>query len=113
MNLAEYTKRSPGRLLKQGSGEAAYHAFVPHLLPPVLDFDLPFVNTLTEATHALGELAGLARTLTNPYLFIRPFMGREAVASSRIEGTEADLNELYVYEAGQRVIAGMTPPPAM
>ena len=104
MDLSVYGDRSPGRLLKQKSGEAAYYAFVPGPLPPNLQFDLPLVNLLAEATSALGELGGLARTLANPYLFVRPFIRREAVASSRIEGTEADINDLFVYEAGQRVM---------
>ncbi len=39
--------------------------------------------------------------MPNPQLLIRPFIRREAVLSSRIEGTQADLTDLYVYEAGQ------------
>ena len=106
MDISGYGDRSPGRLLKQKSGEAAYYAFVPGRLPPNLQFDLPLVNLLAEATSALGELKGLARTLVSPYLFIGPFIRREAVSSSRIEGTEADISDLYVYEAGQRIIPG-------
>ena len=58
------------------------------------------VRTLSEADRALGELAGLGRTLSNPHLLIGPFMRREAVLSSRIEGTQADIADLYAYEAG-------------
>ena len=43
----------------------------------------------------LGELAGLTRTLPNPHLLIRPFVRREAVLSSRIEGTQASLSDLF------------------
>jgi Fic family protein len=56
---------------------------------------------LSEADRALGELAGLGRLLPNPHLLIRPFVRREAVLSSRIEGTQASLSDLYAYEAGQ------------
>lgn len=45
--------------------------------------------------------------LPNPYLLVRPLVAREAVLSSRIEGTQADLINLYTYEALQLVLLGM------
>ncbi len=36
--------------------------------------------------------------LPNPHLLIRPFIGREAVLSSRIEGTRTSLSELLAFE---------------
>lgn len=39
----------------------------------------------------------------NPHLLIRPFVRREAVLSSRIEGTQATLGELLADEAGALV----------
>ena len=86
---------------------------MPHPLPPELPFDAGLVNTLSDADRALGELAGLGRTLPNPQLLIAPFIRREAVLSSRIEGTQTDLTDLYAYEAGQLpLFAGlkMVPP---
>ena len=41
--------------------------------------------------------------LPNPHLLIRPFVRREAVLSSRIEGTQATLGELLAAEAGAAV----------
>ena len=73
-------------------------AFVPDALPPKLDFGPRLVAALSEADRALGELAGLGRTLPNPYLLTRPFLRREAVLSSRIEGTQASLVDLYAFE---------------
>ena len=87
--------------MQVGQGETAYWAFVPQPLPPALAFDSGLVRTLSEADRALGELAGLGRTLPNPQLLIGPFIRREAVLSSRIEGTQTDLTDLYAYEAGQ------------
>ena len=107
MDLAAYTEQAPGRLMKQGKGDAVFHAFVPAPLPPVLELDLSVVRSLDEASRSVGELSGLARALPNPYLFVRPMVRREAVASSRIEGTEADLSDVYAFEAGQRVLPGM------
>jgi len=64
-----------------------------------LEWSLRLVALLDEARGALGELAGLLRQLPNPYLFIRPFIQKEAVLSSRIEGTQAGLLDVYALEA--------------
>ncbi len=82
--------------------------FVPGPLPPSLDYDTELVQAVADSNRALGELAGLARQLPNPHLLIRPFIRREAVLSSRIEGTEADVADLYAYEAGQLSLPGLT-----
>jgi len=111
MNPDRFRKSSAGRLLRVGKGEAAYWAFVPNPLPPALKFDPELVRTLSEADRSLGELAGLGRTMPNPNLLIGPFIRREAVLSSRIEGTQADIAELYAYEAGQLSLPGLKPKP--
>jgi Fic family protein len=55
---------------------------------------------LSEADRAIGRLAGEGRRFANPHQFIRSFVRREAVLSSRIEGTQATLGELFAAEAG-------------
>lgn len=85
---------------------SGYWAFVPPPLPPVLDFDAPLVRALSDGDRALGRLAGVGSSLPNPYLLITPFLRREAVLSSRIEGTQATLSELVLFEA----IATARPP---
>jgi hypothetical protein len=45
------------------------------------------VSLLDRASRAVSVLAGVGETLPNPYLLIRPFLRREAVLSSKIEGT--------------------------
>lgn len=113
MNPDQFTKSPSGRLLKVGHGEAAYWAFIPNPLPPPLSLDLPLIQSLSAADRALGELAGLGRNIPNPHLLIQPFIRREAVLSSRIEGTQADVADLYAYEAGQLLLPGFGPrPPA-
>ena len=76
-----------------------YHAFVPAGLPPRLMFDQDLVLNLSRADAALGELSGLGRVLPNPHVLIDPLMRREAVLSSRIEGTQASLSEVLLDEA--------------
>ncbi len=61
------------------------------------------MGALSDADRLLGRLAGEGRRLPNPHLLIRPFVQREAVFSSRIEGTQSTLGELLAAEAGAAV----------
>jgi Fic family protein len=109
----ERFRNSPsGQILSVGRGEARYWAFVPHPLPPELAPDIELMGALSDASYALGELAALGRTMSNPHLLINPFVRREAVLSSRIEGTQAGLSDLYAFEAGQMPLPGFAPAPA-
>ncbi len=56
-----------------------------------------------EAHLLVGRLAGEGGRLPNPHILIRPFLRREAVLSSKIEGTQATLGELLAAEAGAAV----------
>jgi Fic family protein len=94
----DFTQNKPGKVINTRQG---YWAFVPDPLPPVLDIDWQLASQLSEADRALSELAGIARTLPNPHLLIDPFIRREAVLSSRIEGTQAGLSDLLFFEASQ------------
>jgi Fic family protein len=89
-----------GRTIKTPQG---YSAFVPDPLPPRIEFGDRLIRALSDADRAIGRLAGEGRRLPNPHLLIRPFVRREAVLSSRIEGTQATLGELLAAEAGATV----------
>jgi Fic family protein len=80
-----------------------YRAFHPNPLPPSLDWSPALVSALADASMLVGRLAGEGRRLPNPHVLIRPFIRREAVLSSRIEGTQATLGELLAAEAGATV----------
>ncbi len=86
----------PGRRVPQG----AYSAFVPAPLPPVLDWTPRLIRVLSDADRLIGRLAGEGGRLPNPHVLMRPFVRREAVLSSKIEGTQATLGELLASEAG-------------
>jgi Fic family protein len=90
----------PGRKVRQREG---YTAFIPDPLPPAIEWNRTLVHALSDADRAVGRLAGEGRGLPNPHLLIRPFVRREAVLSSRIEGTQATLGELLAVEAGVAV----------
>lgn len=92
--------RRHGRVVRAPGG---YSAYVPDPLPPALDYTPQVVRALSDADRAIGRLAGEGSRLPNPHLLIRPFVRREAVLSSRIEGTHATLGELLAAEAGARV----------
>jgi Fic family protein len=111
MNPDKFRNSPSGRVIQVGQGETAYWSFVPNPLPPALTFDSALIRLLSDADRALGELAGLGRALPNPHLLINPFVRREAVLSSRIEGTQADLADLYAFEAGQLALPGLKPTP--
>jgi Fic family protein len=98
VNPESFRNSPAGRLVRAAGG---YRAFVPNPLPPALSWSPDLVAVLSEADRALGELAGLGRSLPNPRLLIQPFVRREAVLSSRIEGTRASLSDLYAYEVVQ------------
>ena len=101
MNPADFHAPEAGRVVRARGG---YHAFIPAPLPPKLTYDDDLVLRLSRADAALSELSGLGRHLPNPHLLIAPYVRREAVLSSRIEGTTTSLAELLLEE----IAAGST-----
>lgn len=98
MNPNDFRSPETGQVIFTQNG---YYAFIPAPLPPGLIWSLPLVSALSEAERDLSRLAALAGAFPFPRLLIQPFMRREAVLSSRIEGTRASLAELYTYESTQ------------
>ncbi len=103
MKPEDFGPYASGKVYRVKTG---YYAFIPSALPPALNWSDTLAQTLSQADLALGELAGLGRALANPYLLTMPFVRREAVLSSRIEGTRATLTDLYAYEAVQLSLFG-------
>ena len=95
MNPENFQNSTAGQVIRHTKG---YWAFIPAPLPLVLSWPLPLVSILSEAERNLSKLASLAGVLPTPHLLVQPFMRREAVISSRIEGTRASLSDLYTYE---------------
>ena len=78
-----------------------YAAFIPRSLPP----DPPLAASdeiqaaLSEANLGLGRLDGSVQTLPNPEMFVFMYVRKEAVLSSRIEGTQSSLRDVLAAEA--------------
>jgi Fic family protein len=80
--------------------ERAIQPYVPDILPLAnLDYRqlLPLVG---QANAALARYDGLLQGIPNPAVMLSPLTTREAVLSSRIEGTQATVDEVLEQEAG-------------
>ena len=98
MNPKNFHNAKAGQVIRTRKG---YWAFIPAPLPPALDWTAEMLSALSEAERELSRLTTLAGNFPFPRLLIQPFMRREAVLSSRIEGTRASLVDLYTYESAQ------------
>ena len=95
MTPNQFTADSSGKCQKTLEG---YFAYMPAALPPCLSLDWKLIRLISEADQALGELSGVGQLLPNPHLLIRPYLRREAILSSRIEDTHADMGQLVLFE---------------
>lgn len=86
-----------GKYVRQPTG---YRAFVPTSLPPdpPVQLDGETIALLSRADQAIGRLDGVTQALPNPDLFIAMYVRREAVDSSKIEGTQSSLQDVLAFE---------------
>jgi Fic family protein len=82
--------------------EGGYRAFVPPPLPPPVAMSADLIVRLSAADRSIGELAGVGRSLPGQHLLSGALLRREAVLSSKIEGTQASLSDLVLFEARQQ-----------
>lgn len=94
MDPTKFVAPDWGRAVSTG-GPAPYYAFVPAFVPRRLQLPPKTIMLLSEADAALGRLAGAGRLLPDPHLLMNAYITREAVASSRIEGTQASVTEIF------------------
>lgn len=98
MEAARYPASKFGRARRTG-GRHSYVAYFPAPIPRSLGLPNATVRLLADAEGSLGQLAGVGRLLPNPELLIRPYLLREALSSTRIEGTQASLAEVLEADA--------------
>ena len=98
MKTNDFSASAHGRLIQT---ERGYLAFIPAALPPEIEWSPQLISLLGEAERALAHLAAAGEAFPPMMIPVKPFVRQEAVSSSRIEGTNTSLRELYAYEAEQ------------
>lgn len=98
MKRSEFNNNAPGKIIQTSSG---YLAFVPASLPPQINWSDRLLAMLSNAGRSLAQMSEVGKTFPVPHVIAYPFIRHEAVLSSRIEGTQTSLQELYAYEAHQ------------
>lgn len=88
MDNARFESSEFGTLVAEPEGRWEY--FEPKPIPRDLSLDPQTVMALSRADEAVGGLAAISELVKNPDLLWRPYAYREALASARIEGTQAD-----------------------
>ncbi|RNJ77893.1 MAG: Fic family protein [Nitrosopumilus sp. H13] len=73
--------------------------FVPKKLPPAIKYDDNLMMALVRAERKVGELEGICNEIQKPYILIKAHMRKEAVLSSKIEGTLTSLEDFNRHEA--------------
>lgn len=73
--------------------------YIPDRLPlDTIDWEM-HVSLIGKSNAALARYDGILLGIVNPQILLSPLTTREAVLSSRIEGTQASLEEVLQYEA--------------
>lgn len=72
--------------------------FVPPLLPPKLDYALIFPYII-KARDIVARYDEAVKRLPNPEIIQRTFETKEAVLSSKIEGTQVTMDEVLMFDA--------------
>lgn len=94
MDLSEFVA---GATIKQPTG---YKSFIPEPINHSFTWKDPSINTLLEkATLQLGALNSFSQFVPDIDLFIRMHVVKEATESSRIEGTQTNIEEALVSQS--------------
>jgi Fic family protein len=72
---------------------------VPDELPPSLDWRAT-AKLVGQGNAAIARYDGMLQSLPNPAVLLSPITVNEAVLSSRIEGTQATLDQVLEFDAG-------------
>ncbi len=63
------------------------------------------ISLIGKASYALAKYEGILQGIVNPLLLLSPLITKEAVISSKIEGTQATLEEVLEFEASSNAKA--------
>lgn len=98
-------RRETGRYEVTSTAGEDVRSFVPHPLPPSappLDLVGDLAQRVQDSERALGELQLAGAMVPSVDWFLYGFVRKEAVLSSRIEGTQATILDLLTYEAREQ-----------
>ena len=98
MKRTDFSNQAPGKIIRTIND---YIAFVPNPLPPDTEWSNKLLAALSQADRSLARLAEVGNAFPVPHVVVRPFIRKEAVFSSQIEGTRTTFQELLSFEAGQ------------
>lgn len=101
MQPSQFTSTRFGTVVREPGKRWAFYYFRPARIPRDLELTPRTVHLLSSADAAVGQLEGLSQLVQDRELLVGPYLRREAVASSRIEGTQASLSDLLQAEAGE------------
>ena len=73
--------------------------YIPDMLPLKSLNWVEFIHLIGKANRELAHYEGILKGIVNPAIFLSPLTMQEAVLSSRIEGTQATLEEVLEYQA--------------
>ena len=106
MNPSLFQGDYPGEI----STDQGYPTYNPDQLPPEIEYSPELSEKVADARATVGKLAGIGQIVyESRMLLLGPFIRREAVFSSRIEGTYATVSDVYAHEAGEEdTIEGTT-----
>ena len=99
MNKEEFEGAYGEINLREDDKWGTYFAFIPKPLPPTINFDQKLALAISKAERTVGKLSGVGLQLLNANLLIMPYLRKEALSSSRIEGTRISLSDLLLSEA--------------
>jgi Fic family protein len=103
MDRDDFDENAPDEIVPTTTETGTFSAFKPDPLPPEIDAEA-LITPLADATQALGRLHGIGPRVGSREILIEPFIRKEALESSQIEGTHATLSDIYAYEAGQETL---------
>ncbi|QIM15675.1 Fic family protein [Leucobacter insecticola] len=98
MDIDAFPDTPFGRATIEPGNKWAFVYYLPKPIPREPELNAAVIAGLSEADAALGHLQGLVMVVKDPSLLIGPYLRREALASSRIEGTQASLSDVFQSE---------------
>lgn len=104
MDPSRFTTQEFGQVLKEPGNKVAFWYFKPEPVPRSVGLSNGTVVLMSGADAAIGRLDGVGRLIQDPNIIVRPYITREAVASSRIEGTQASISDVLQAEASEEAL---------